>query len=106
MFLRLPLVVFSQKFVSLNVGRKVFRKISRDSIQWSSQNTFIQHYQKRPFFLGHLSLIETTRSWTFDSKRKRDPWKTRDVHAIVRVWPCFYSMSSEDLDEFETFYWT
>ena len=83
MLLKLPLVVCSHEFVSLNVGRKVFRKISRDGLQCSSQNTFVQHYQKRPFFLKNLSLIETKRSWTFDSKHKQDPWKPRDIHAIV-----------------------
>lgn len=59
MFLKQPLVVCSRKFVSLNVGRKVFRKISRDGLQCSPENSFVQHYQKRPFFLEHLSLIET-----------------------------------------------
>ena len=73
MFLKLPLAICSQKFFYLNVGRKVFRKISRDGLQCLSENTFFHHYQKRPFFLEHLSLIETTRSWTFDIKRKQDP---------------------------------
>ena len=40
MFLNLHLVGFSQKFVSLNAGRKVFRKISRDGMQFSSENNF------------------------------------------------------------------
>jgi len=95
MLLKLPLVVCSRKFVSLNVGKKVFRKISRDGLQCSSENTFVQHYQKIPFFLEHLFLIETTRSWTFDSKRKQDPWKRRDVHAIVQVLPWFYYIIGE-----------
>jgi len=103
MLLKLPLVVCSRKFVSLNVGRNIFRKISRDGLQISSKNTFVQHYQKRPFFLEHLSLIETTRSWTFDSKCKQDPWKPKDVHAIVQVWPQFYSIPGEASKEFETF---
>lgn len=106
MLLKLPLVICGQKFVSLNVGRFFFRKISRDSLQCSFENTFFQHYQKRPFFLEHLSLIETTRSWTFDSKHKQDPWKPRDVHAIFRVLPRFYSIPGEDLEDFETFCWT
>ena len=70
------------------------------------ENTFVQNYQKRPFFLGNLSLIETTRSWTFDNKYKQNPWKPRDVHAIVRVWPRFYSIPSEGSKEFEKFFWT
>ena len=57
MLLKPPLVVCSQKFVSLNVGRNVFMKISRDGLQCSSKNTFVQHYKKIPFFLEHLSLI-------------------------------------------------
>jgi len=42
MLLNLPLVVCSQKFVSLNFGRKVFRKISWDGLKFSSNNTFFQ----------------------------------------------------------------
>ena len=57
MLLKLPLVVYSLKFVSLNVGRKVFRKISRDGMQCSYENTFVQHYQKRHFFLEHLTFL-------------------------------------------------
>ena len=49
MLLKLPLVVCSRKFVSLHFARKVFRKISRDGLQFSSENTFVQHYQKRLF---------------------------------------------------------
>ena len=75
-------------------------------MQCSPENTFFQHYQKRPFFLEHLPLIETTRSWTFDRKCKQDPWKPRDVHAIVRVWPWFYSIIDEASEEFETFCWS
>ena len=70
----------------------------------SSENNFVQHYQKRPFFLEHLSLIETTRSWTFDRKRKKYPWKPRDVHTIFWVWPWFYSIPSDGSNEFETFF--
>ena len=103
MLLKLPLVVCSRKFVSLNVGRKVFRKISRDGMQFSSENTFFQHYQKRPFSLEHLSLIEIARSWTFDNKHKKYPWKPKDVHVLVWVWPWFYSIPSEGSDEFENF---
>ena len=73
-------------------------------MQCSSENNFVQHYQKRPFLLEHLSLIETARSWKFDSKLKKYPWKPRDVHAIVLVWPRFYSIPSDGLDEFETFF--
>lgn len=62
MLLKLPLVVFNWKFVSLNVGRNVFRKISRDGLHCSFENTFVQHYQKIPCFLEHISLLETTRS--------------------------------------------
>lgn len=57
MLLKIPLVVWSQKFVSLNVGRNVFRKISMDGLEFSSKKTFVQHYEKRPFLLKHLSLI-------------------------------------------------
>jgi len=106
MLLKLPLVVCSRQFVSLNVGRKVFRKISRDGLHCSSENTFVQNYQKRPSFLDHLSLIETARSWTYESSRKKDPWRPRDAHAIVRVWPRFYSIPGEDSEEFETFCWS
>ena len=106
MLLKLALVVCSRKFVSLNVGRKVFRKISKNGLQCLSENNFVQDYQKRPFFLEHLSLIETTRSWTFDNKRKQDLWNPIDVHAIFWVWTWFYSIPREASEEFETFFST
>lgn len=74
-------------------------------MQCSSQNTFVQHYQKTPSFLEHLSLRETTRSWTFYSNRRQDPWKPRDVNDIVQVLPWFYSIASQAPEEFETFCW-
>jgi ATP-dependent DNA helicase PIF1 len=106
MLLKLPLVVCSRKFFSLNVGRKVFKKVSNDPHPFSSPDSFLEIYQNRPSFLDHLSMIEIARSWTFDGKRKKEPWKHRYVHAIVRVWPRFYSIPSEGSDEFETFCWT
>jgi ATP-dependent DNA helicase PIF1 len=106
MLLKLPLVLCSRKFVSLNVGRKVFRKFPKDPHQFSSPNSFVQTYQQRPSFIEHLCLIEATRSWTFDAKCKKEQWKPRDVHAIVRVWPRFYSIPDEASEDFQTFCWT
>jgi hypothetical protein len=87
MLLNLPLVLCSRFFVSLNVGRKVFKKVPKNPHQFSSPNSFVEMYQQRPDFIDHLCLIETTRSWTFFAKRKKEKWKPRNVHAIVRVWP-------------------
>jgi hypothetical protein len=74
--------------------------------QFSSPNSFVEIYQQRPTFIEHLCLIETTRSWTFDAKRKKEKWKPRHVHAIVRVWPQFYSIPEESSEDFQTFCWT
>jgi ATP-dependent DNA helicase PIF1 len=106
MLLKLPLVICSRKFVSLNVGRKVFKKIPNNPHQFSSPNTFVETYQQRPTFIEHLCLIETTRSWTFDPSRKKEQWKPRSVHAIVRVWPRFYSIPDEASEDFQTFCWS
>ena len=45
MLLKLPLVVCSRKFFSLNVGRKVFKKVSNDPHQFSEPDNFLQIYQ-------------------------------------------------------------
>ena len=103
MLLKLPLVVCSRKFFPLNVGRKVFQRLSTDPHKFSSHNGFADIYRNRLDFLEHLCMIETTRSWTFSVHRKIEQWKPRDMHAIVRVWPQFYSSPSEDSDDFETF---
>jgi hypothetical protein len=58
MLLKLPHVLCSQKFVSLNIGRKVFKKNSKDTHQFSSPNNFVEKYQQRPYFIKHLCLIE------------------------------------------------
>ena len=106
MLLKLPLVVCSRKFFPLNVRRKIFQRLSTDPHKFSSHNGFVDVYRNHPDFLEHLSMIETTRSWTFSAHRKREQWKPTDMHAIVRVWPRFYSIPKEDLDEFETFCFT
>ena len=94
------------KLCFIKCWKKGFQENIKGCKQCSSENNFVQYYQKRPFFLEHLSLIETTRYFTFDSEHKKDPWKPRDVHAIVQVWPQFYSIPSEGSEEFETFCWT
>ena len=45
MLLKQPLVICSRKFISLNVGRKVFKKIPKNLHQFSSPNTFVETYQ-------------------------------------------------------------
>jgi len=106
MLLKVTLVVCNRKLFSINVGRKVCKKVSNDLHQFSSPDSFLQIYQNQPSFLDHFSMIEIGISWTFDGKRKKEPWKHKDFHAIVRVWPHFYSIPSEASDEFETFCWT
>ena len=106
MLLKLPLVVCSRKFFPLNVGQKVFKKVSRNKLDLSSENGFVQVYQNRPAFLEGLSMIDTTRSWNFSSKRKKEQWKPRDAPAVLRIWPRFYCVPDENSDEFETFCWS
>ena len=71
MLLKLPLVVCSQIFLPLNVGKKVFQRLSTDPHNFSSHNGFVDIYKNLPYFLEHLCLIETTRSWTFSTHCKR-----------------------------------
>ena len=62
MLLKLPLIISSRSFVSVNVGRKIFKRDSSDSNnnKFPTGSGFLEHYQKRPPFLEHLSLIEIT----------------------------------------------
>jgi hypothetical protein len=52
MFLKLHIVLCSRKFVSLNLGRKVFKKLSKDPHEISSINNFVENYHQRPFLLN------------------------------------------------------
>ena len=89
MLLKIPLVISSCSFVSDNVGRKILKRVSSnsDNNKFLTGSGFLEHYQNRPPFLEHLSLIETARSWSFSGRHQREPWKPRDTPAIVRVWP-------------------
>ena len=71
MLLKLPLVIYRCSFVSVNVGRKIFKRVSSDldNNKFSTSSMFLEQYQKRPPFLKHLSLIETARSWSFSGRR-------------------------------------
>ena len=62
MLLNLPLVISSCSFVSINVGRKIFKRVSSnlDNNKFPIGSGFLEQYQKRLPFLEHLSLIETT----------------------------------------------
>jgi ATP-dependent DNA helicase PIF1 len=51
MLLKLPLVVCSRKLFSLNVGRKVFKKVSNDPHQFSSQIVFFKYIKIDLHFL-------------------------------------------------------
>lgn len=70
LLLKLPLVVCSWKFFSLNVGKKVYQRVSLHSDQVLHKNNFFQVYSSRPIFLEHLCLIETSRSWNFEEKHR------------------------------------
>ena len=58
MLLKLPLVIFSI-FVSINVGRKIFKRVSSNSNNKKLQtiSRFLELYQNKILFLEHLSLI-------------------------------------------------
>ena len=105
MLLNIPLVISSHSFVSVNVGRKIFKRVSSnsDNNKFPTGSGFLEHYQNRPPFLEHLSLIETARSWSFSGRRQREPWKPRDTPTIVRVWPRFCEVPNNNSDSFESF---
>lgn len=62
LLLKLPLVIYSRKFFSLNVRKKVYQRVSIHSKDFLCGNNFIEVYESHPFFLEHLCLIETIRS--------------------------------------------
>ena len=82
------------------------RKVSSNPQDFEVQESFIDVYKKRPSFLGGICMIETTRSWSYDVRRKKHPWKPRKAHAIIRVWPRFHSVPKEDSEHFESFCWS
>ena len=61
MLLKLPLVISSCRFVSVNVRRKIFKIVSSNSNNNKLQKNsrFLELNQNRPALFEHLSLIDT-----------------------------------------------
>eukprot|EP01018_Ginkgo_biloba_P040472 Gb_22018 [translate_table: standard] len=83
---------------------KYIAKTCEDALK--SGNALIDAYIDRPSMLDDLPLIEVARSWTHNPRRKGDPWRPRERAAIVRVWPHFHTIPSEDSESFQEFYWS
>ena len=43
-----------------------------------------------------ITLIDATRSWIYNPKRRENKWEPRDKATIVRVFPRFVSMPSHE----------
>ena len=72
MLLELPLVESSRVFVTLNVSREVFKieiKNEENDDEAHLKN-FIERYINRPYAIESVTLIDATRSWNYNSRRK------------------------------------
>jgi len=103
MLLKLHHVVFSHKFIPLNVGNKFYERLIVLSKNVSCGNNCIKMYQTRPHFLAHLCLIEMTRSWSFDVGHRHEQWKAQYSDVIFHFWAHLYVVIDEGSQEFETF---
>ena len=70
MLQKLSLVVCSQEFVALNVGRKVLHQIIKEPRNVEIQPSYLHSYMNYPPELETLSLIESLRSYSYVANRK------------------------------------
>ena len=96
MLQKLHLTISSCTFFSLNVNHKIYKCVSIDNPTSFTSTNFIDAYLSRPSALHSISLIEATRSWSYNAHRKKEKWKPRDPPAIVHVLPCYYLIPSID----------
>ena len=106
MLQKLPLVLCSRHFFSLNLSQSVFRCVSNGTNNIPPTPPFIFAYMQRPVALEHITLLEAARSWSFFANRKTNPWKQNLHHKIVRVYPQFLSIPTFDSSYFEPFCWS
>lgn len=105
MLQKFPLVTCSRTFTKLNVGRKIFHRISCDLPNCLSGSTFIYAYLIRPVFLNPVCLFDLAKHWTYNQGRKNEKWKKRNIPTIVYVWPLFTTIPNKDSDNFVEFCW-
>ncbi|XP_057853551.2 uncharacterized protein LOC131063676 [Cryptomeria japonica] len=61
----------------------------------------------RPYAMESVTLIDAARSWTYNSKRKRDnKWEARTIAAIVRVFPRFTTVPTRQSEKWVDFCWS
>ena len=60
MLLKIPFVISIRIFVSINVGREIFKRVSSklDNDKFAMNYGFLDLYQNKHPFLEHLSLID------------------------------------------------
>ena len=106
MLLQLPLVECSRNFVNLNVSREVFKPvvINDDGNEEELTKSIVNGYKTRPYCMEGISLIDVSRSWMYNSKRRGDNrWGTRKKATIVRVFPRYFTIPPRDSDKWVDF---
>lgn len=104
MLQKLPLTQYNHSFVSLNVKRQVFRRVSQKLDGHLPTTPFITSYMQRPHSLESLSLIKVAWSWSFSSRWKTSPWKHIFPSMVVRVIPRYTSILAKDRECYVDFY--
>ncbi|KAH9305362.1 hypothetical protein KI387_009766 [Taxus chinensis] len=75
MLQKMPLVMCSRPFVSLNVGKKILRRVVESDADAEQTSAFLDAYKVRPTIMEHLPLIQVARDWSYNKNRKGDKWK-------------------------------
>lgn len=107
MLLELPLMESSRRFVNLNVSHEVFKSITLNNEENDDDKSkwFIDGYKQSPLCMEGITLIDATKSWIYNSKRKREnKWEPREKISIVRVFPRFTSIPPRASQKWSKFY--
>ena len=65
MLQKLPLVLCSRPFITLNVSKKILHRINNSNNKEELGNNYIQSYIECPIELDSISLIDTAQMYTF-----------------------------------------
>ena len=68
---KIPLVLCSRHFFSLNASQTIFLHVSNDTNNTLATPPFIFTYMQIPISLEHLTLLEAAHCWSFSPNRKK-----------------------------------
>lgn len=87
MLLKLPLISCTHQFVSLNVGKKVFQRVTNSAQASEASVCYILAYIRRPPHLADITLLVSAQQFSYNQHPKKGQWLKRKCQAIVNVYP-------------------